>query len=219
MTTDAPDPAPLQQSELVGVSDRSGFKALVLVDEAPDLELWYAVPQQLRETALPGCRVSVPLRNRKVLGTVIQTQPTQGQEGFSLRPIAKLQHPKPLIPGKLLDLADWMSKYYACRLETAVRGMIPESIRTGSTSFKTRKAIRLLQKPPEEELEKMRRRAKRQAAILDQLDPEQPILLTALLEDSKSAASSVKRLEEEGWIEVIDQIQERDPTGNEEFLP
>lgn len=208
----------LQQTELAGVSGRSGQKALVLVDEAPDLELWYSIPQQLLETALPGCRVSVPLRNRKVLGTVIQIRSSEGQEGFQLRPIARLQHPKPLIPGKLLELADWISKYYACRLETAVRGMIPESIRTGSTSFKTRKAIRLKNPPAEEDLEKLRRRAKRQAAILDSLEPGKSVLLTELMEESSSSGQAVKKLEELGYVEVVDEIQERDPTSKEEFL-
>lgn len=212
-------PDSLQQGHLAGVDAGSGLKGLVLVDEAPDLELWYAVPQQLLKLALPGCRVSVPLRNRKVLGTLIQISPAQGQEGFQLRPISRLQHPKPLIPGKLLELAEWIADYYACRLEVAVRGMIPESIRTGSMGFKTRKAIRLAAKSPsEEELASLRKKAKRQAAILDSLEPGKSIPLTELMAESTSSGQAVKRLEELGWIEVVDEIQERDPTSDEEFL-
>jgi len=40
------------------------------------------------------CRVAVPLRRRKVQGTVIQVSPVEGQEGFALRPLASLLHPK-----------------------------------------------------------------------------------------------------------------------------
>jgi primosomal protein N' (replication factor Y) len=107
----------LQQGQLGGIAPVSALKCLVLVDEAPDLELWYSVPDQHSSRELRGCRVAVPLRRRRVQGTVIQVFPVEGQEGFALRPIAGLLHPKPLVPATLLELAGWMSDYYACRLE------------------------------------------------------------------------------------------------------
>lgn len=211
----------MQQGQLVGISDQPTTKCLVLVDEAPDLELWYAIPKSMGERALAGCRVGVPLRNRKVNGTIIQVSPIAGQEGFKLRTVLNLLHPKPLIPGVLLKLAEWMSEYYACRLETVVRGMIPEVVRTGSGGFKTQKAVQLKKKPSEEDLEGLQKRAKRQAAILESLmrNPDKPMLLSTLSAEHGSAPSAVKRLEELGWVEVGDQIQQRDPfQQEEEFL-
>ncbi len=193
----------------------------MLVDEAPDLELWYAIPKPMETRALAGCRVGVPLRNRKVNGTIIQVRPIEGQEGFKLRALINLLHPKPLIPPVLLQLAAWMAEYYACRLETVVRGMIPEVVRTGSGGFKTQKAVRLKKTPDDEELEALTKRAKRQAAILTTLmrDPDTPMLLSTLSAEHGSAPSAVKRLEELGWVEVGDQIQARDPfQQDEQFL-
>lgn len=209
----------LQQGHLAGLASSAALKCLVLVDEAPDLELWYAVPDALIGMELRGCRVSVPLRRRKVQGTVILVAPVEGQEGFALRPLAALLHPKPLVPSALLDLAGWMAEYYACRLEVVVRGMIPEMIRTGSSGFKTRKAVRLKKEITAEELEAMRRKAPRQAAILEELSPGSEVLLSALSSQQTSAAQAIKRLEEDGWIEVVDRIQTRDPSGAEQFLP
>ena len=193
----------------------------MLVDEAPDLELWYAIPLAMEKQALEGCRVTVPLRNRRVNGTMIQVGPILGQEGFKLRSVQKLIHPKPLIPKNLLRLAEWMSEYYACRLEAAVRGMIPEVVRTGNSGFKTQKAVVLKEMPNNEELEKLRKRAKRQAAILEMLKPDVPILLSMLAAENSAAPSAVKRLVELGYVEVKDEIQARDPFANqeEEFLP
>ncbi len=205
---------------MLGANDQPSTKCLVLVDEAPDLELWYAIPKSQEGRAIAGCRVGVPLRNRRVNGTIIQVNPIEGQEGFKLRAILNLLHPKPLIPPVLLKLAAWMSEYYACRLETVVRGMIPEVVRTGTGGFKTQKAVLLKKQPTAEDLEALGKRARRQAAILESLmrNPETPMLLSTLSAEHSSAPSAVKRLEELGWVKVDDQIQLRDPCQEEEFL-
>lgn len=208
----------LHQAQLTGEEPEPATKALVLVDEAPDLELWYLIPPAFQRECLLGFRVSVPLRNRQVSGTVIHTCPVQ-DEAFKMRPISRLLHEEPLIPGRLLELAHWISEYYSCRLETVVRGMIPESIRTGSSGFKTQKAVVLIKEPTVEDLEALQKRAKRQAAILQSLQLDTPILLTRFTETSSSAGSAIKRLEELGWVEIRDEILTRDPTANEEFLP
>jgi primosomal protein N' (replication factor Y) len=167
---------------------------------------------------LLGCRVSVPLRRRKVLGTVIRVCPIEGQENFALRPLAGLMHPKPLVPPTLLELAVWMADYYACRLEVVVRGMIPEMIRTGAGGFKTQKAVRLKREPTSDELEALRKRAPRQAALLEELAGGKTVLLAALAAAHAAAPQAVKKLEEAGWIEVRDEIQARDPAAAEQFL-
>jgi primosomal protein N' (replication factor Y) len=209
----------LQQVQLAGMAPVAASKCLVLVDEAPDLELWYSVPENFPSCDLRGCRVAVPLRRRKVQGTVIQVSPIEGQEGFALRPISSLIHAKPLVPPALLELAGWMSDYYACRLEVVVRGMIPEMIRTGSGGFKTQKAIRLKKEPLAEDLEALEKKAPRQAAILKQLTPGSTLLLATLSAEHSSAPQAIKRLEEAGWIEVLDEVQSRDPSRAAEYLP
>ncbi len=208
----------LQQARLTGQEPEPATKALVLVDEAPDLELWYLVPPQLIEQAQLGCRVSVPLRSRQVSGTIIHTCLVEA-ETYKLRAIGRLLHPEPLIPALLLELAHWIADYYACRLETVVRGMIPESIRTGSSGFKTQKAVVLKKEPSGEELATLQKRAKRQAAILQSLEPGKPVLVTKFTEAFSSAGAAIQRLEELGWVEIQDQVLNRDPTATEEFLP
>lgn len=192
----------------------------MLVDDAPDLELWYSVPEDLATREIPGCRVLVPLRRRSVQGTVIQVEPIEGQESFALRPIARLLHPDPLVPASLLQLAQWISHYYACRLEAVVRGMIPEMIRTGSGGFKTQKAVALASMPPAEALAKLESRASKQAALLRFLQEKgRPVLLAELSTEFPGAAPAVKRLEQLGWVAVTDSILARDPASSTLFLP
>lgn len=207
------------QAELSGLVPRPPGKALVLVDDAPDLELWYAIPDHLSARDIPGCRVLVPLRRRSVQGTVIQVAPVEGQESFALRPISRLLHPDPLVPSNLLQLAHWISQYYACRLEVVVRGMVPEMIRTGSAGFKTQKAVQLKSAPPAGELARLETRAPKQAEILRFLGETKTALLTELTTEFPGAAAAVKRLAELGWVEVLDSIQSRDPTSGTRFLP
>lgn len=214
------DSSRLFQAELSGLAPQTPRKALVLVDDAPDLELWYSVPDSFAGGGeISGCRVLVPLRRRSVQGTVIQVTPIEGQEGFVLRPISRLLHADPLVPAKLLQLAQWIAQYYACRLEVVVRGMIPEMIRTGSGSFKTQKLVLLKAMPPAELLAKLETRAAKQATLLRVVEEKKAVLLADLSSEFPGAASAVKRLCEQGWLEVKDSVQTRDPTAGTVFLP
>jgi Primosomal protein N'' (replication factor Y) - superfamily II helicase len=40
-----------------------------------------------------------------------------------------------------LDLATWISDYYCCSLETAVRGVLPVAVRDGKVAAKNTKTL------------------------------------------------------------------------------
>ncbi|MEM0970617.1 MAG: primosomal protein N', partial [Verrucomicrobiota bacterium] len=216
----ASEPDAPQQTQLEGIESSPSTKALVLVDDAPDLELWYLLPLAWDPSQVVGCRVTVPLRRRSVQGTIIQIVASLGDEGYNLREIQSLIHPEPLVPGKLLELAHWISSYYFCRLEVVVRGMIPEMIRSGGGGFRSQKSVELHRFPPDEEFERLEKRAKKQAAVLALLrERGQPMFLSDLNQAIPGAGSVVKRLEEQGWVETSTQIKARNPTGTSTFLP
>lgn len=189
--------------------------ASVLIDGPSELVFDYAIPDHLN--VLPGCRVRIPLRNRSASGTVLRVQEAP-QSNFDLRFLTGLVDPEPLITPPLLKLADWITSYYGTPLEQVIRSIIPASIRGENTSAKVRKAAVLQEKPSDEELATLAKRAKRQHQIITLLSiADKPIPITEL--GGPSSSSSLKTLSEKGWVKIINLEVRRDPDANETFVP
>lgn len=189
--------------------------ASILIDGPSELVFDYAIPEDLK--VLPGCRVRIPLRNRPSTGTVLRVH--DAPEGdFALRFLTSLVDPEPLVTPALLKLAEWITNYYGTPLEQVIRSIIPGAIRGEKGSAKTRKAAVLVSTPPEEEIAKLAKRAKRQHQILTLLEVATgPIPVTDL--GGPSAGAALKALAEKGWVKVIDLEVRRDPDADETFVP
>ncbi len=191
--------------------------ARVLIDGPSELVFDYAIPDGL--PVQPGCRVRVPLRNRSSTGTVLAlTEPED--LGFALRPLDALTDPEPLITPRLLELAQWIANYYGASIESVIRVLLPEAVRTEDKSAKTRKAVVLEREPDAETLAQLEKRAPKQATIISLLShtPDQRLPLTDL---GAAASASVKALEKKGLVRLIDQEVRREPDadGTDELLP
>ena len=110
--------------------------ARVLIDGPSELVFDYAIPDGL--PVVPGCRVRVPLRNKLSQGTVLDLV-TSEDLGFALRPLHSLSDPEPLITPKLLEAGRWIAGYYGCSIESVIRALLPEAVRTEDNSAKVRK--------------------------------------------------------------------------------
>ena len=192
--------------------------ARVLIDGPSELVFDYAIPDGLPVVA--GCRVRIPLRNKTSQGTVLDIVDTPGDLGFALRPLHSLSDPEPLITPKLLEAGRWIASYYGCSIESVIRALLPEAVRTEDNSAKIRKTVILEKDPDPEALVKITRRAPKQAAILALLShsPERKIALSDL---GEGASASVKSLAKQGLVLVHDEEIRRDPEadGTEEIVP
>jgi primosomal protein N' (replication factor Y) len=82
----------------------------------------YAIPESLADRVAAGARVVVPVRGREMVGIVAQV----GDEPLAdLKAVLLAPDPEPLVPGPLLDLAGWMSRYYAAPAGLCLRAMLP----------------------------------------------------------------------------------------------
>jgi primosomal protein N' (replication factor Y) len=105
--------------------------ARVLIDGPSELVFDYAIPAGLNVQA--GCRVRIPLRRKSSTGTVLSVE--DGPPGdFALRELESLIDPLPLITPVLLKTGRWIADYYGCSLESVVRSLIPESVRSEENS-------------------------------------------------------------------------------------
>ena len=194
--------------------------ARVLIDGPSELVFDYAIPEGMPVQS--GCRVRVPLRNRSSTGTVLAVSDDEenGDLGFSLRPLDALTDPEPLITPKLLELAQWIKNYYGCSIESVIRVLLPEAVRTEDKSAKTRKVAILEEQPDAETLAKLEKRAPKQATIITLLAhaPDHKLALTEL---GNAASTSVKALEKKGLVRLATQEVRREPDadGSDELLP
>ncbi len=198
--------------------------AKILIDGATsDLQFDYLIPDELVDQVVAGCRVRVPLRNRPAVGTVMAVVENDRSDWRGkLKPIQGLVDRDPILTPPLFRLADWISDYYLASREAVLRSMIPQAARTGEGTEKIRKAVVLVSDPDEDALENLRKRAKRQAELIDHLreQPDKQGLLADLTGSSlRFGRPTITGLEKAGLVEVRDETVARDPFANEEFLP
>ncbi len=205
------------------LSYRVQAAAYIVIDGASNLEFDYAIPDEMKAAIAVGSRVEVRLRNRPATGTVLEIKEIDDSElSFSLKPIGRLLDTKPTLTPPLLELAHWLADYYLTPLETVIRAMIPQAAREGDGGEKTRKAVRLVKTPAGEELAALKKRARKQAEVIELLSaqlPEPVMPLSELTGRCRISRQSITALEKRGWVKVETQTVERDPYGDEEFLP
>ncbi|MGA8368076.1 MAG: primosomal protein N', partial [Candidatus Acidiferrales bacterium] len=103
----------------------------------------YAVPAALDGEALVGRRVVVPFRNRAMIGVGLAESdcppdmaraksllksPDLSPVKTSIREISGLMDTVPALPGKLIELGQWMSRYYLAPIGETFRAMLPPEI-------------------------------------------------------------------------------------------
>jgi primosomal protein N' (replication factor Y) len=189
--------------------------ARVVVDDSGSRVFDYSVPEGLPVEA--GSRVRVPVRTRLLLGTVLEVM--ESSEVSGVRPIAAVIRGEPALNPALLRLAEWMSQYYCCSLETAIRAVLPQVIRKSRMGHQQRQVVRLLRSPSDSEREGMEARAPLQAAALRELAASGGRLAAAELSKRADAGHAVVRaLERKGWVEIELERVERDPFRSEQFV-
>src|SRR5216110_3951583 len=152
----------------------------VLIDRSIHRELDYLVPETLVERVGVGSRIRVPFRDKSALATVVSVP--ERSEAKGIRPIEAVIGEAPILSEQLLELARWISTYYCCPIETVMRSMLPQVIRRAEVGWKKQLFVQPGRQIDNGELEKLRKRAPRQAELLEAiLRLEAPIRVSQLL--------------------------------------
>jgi primosomal protein N' (replication factor Y) (superfamily II helicase) len=188
----------------------------VIIDRAIQRELDYSVPETLADRISIGSRVRVPFRDRSALATVLATLEKSDARG--IRPIEALVGDGPIISERLLELAKWMSAYYCCPLETVMRSLLPQVIRRAEISWKKQLVV-YPSNIEHLELEKLRRRAPRQAELLEAIAKlKAPIPAANLLRNTSLDNQALRALAKRGLVNLREEAVERDPHADEQFV-
>jgi primosomal protein N' (replication factor Y) len=190
--------------------------AKIVVDLALDREFDYRIPSQLAGVVQIGSRVAVPFGKRTAQGYVVGLADNSTYP--QLKEIAEVIGKKPLLGDKILELTRWMGKYYCCPVELCVKCALPEVVRKAKISWKERQYVKP-GKISAEVLTKLRKRAPKQARVLEILQKSGGMFVFKLVKLADTDDATVKRLAEKGYVQLSEQIDDRDPFGGEVFLP
>jgi primosomal protein N' (replication factor Y) len=172
---------------IIGVHPLAGFDKL----------LHYRLPDHLRPLVRVGSLVRVPVLRRHLLAIVAAVDTPPDVPVAKLKTVTQAVYPFPALTPDLLELARWMSAYYAAGLDQIIETMIPASVR-GGAAVKEEKYLEPARAATPDELAALVRKAPQQAKLLtflqQQFKPQKKALLLARLGVSAAvAAALVKR--------------------------
>src|SRR5216110_3437853 len=152
----------------------------VIIDRAIRRELDYAVPERLMDRVGVGSRVRVPFREKSALATVVAV--TEQSEAKGIRLIEAVVGEAPILSEQLLELGRWISAYYCCPIEAVMRSLLPQVIRRAEVTWKKQLFVSAAKEIAPDEIDKLRRRAPRQAELLEVVSKlQKPIAVADLL--------------------------------------
>jgi len=189
----------------------------VIIDRAIQRELDYSVPDTLADRVGIGSRVRVPFRDKSALATVLATLEQSDAKG--IRPIEALVGEAPAISESLLELAKWMGAYYCCPLETVMRSLLPQVIRRAEVGWKKQLFVQPLTKIDTDTIDNLRKRAPRQAELLEAIAKlDKPMPAAQLLRKTSLDNQTLRALAKRELIELREEAVERDPHADEQFI-
>jgi primosomal protein N' (replication factor Y) len=189
----------------------------VIIDRAIHRELDYLVPETLAERVGIGSRVRVPFREKSALATVVAV--LDHSEAKGLRPVEGVVGDTPTLSEQLLELARWISAYYCCPIEAVMRSLLPQVIRRAEVGWKKQLFVQPAREVDNEGVEKLRRRAPRQAELLEAISRlEAPVLAADLLRQTSLDNQTLRALVKRGLAELREEAVVRDPHADEQFV-
>ena len=189
----------------------------VIIDRAIHRELDYSVPESLAERVGVGSRVRVPFRDKSALATVVAALAQSEAEG--IRPIEAVIGDAPILSEQLLELARWIGVYYCCPIETVMRCLLPQVIRRAEVGWKKQLFVQPGCKIDNDEFEKLRKRAPRQAELLEAISRlDAPIRAAQLLRKTSLDNQTLRALVKRGLAELREEAVVRDPHADEQFI-
>lgn len=194
-----PEKRPSTAPHTVEVIAMSGF----------DKALAYAVPATCKDMVKVGSLVRIPLRRRSELGVVTRFGTDQEVPPGKLKMLYEVVQDYPVLPPDLMALYRWALRYYASTPEAVLETMIPAAIRKGMKA-KTRRYISAAKAPTVEELEKLEKRAPKQAELLKFIRQQmRPLPRADILKRMKLSASACDALVGKGFLRETDTEEER----------
>ena len=194
--------------------------AKVIIDVSLDREFDYLVPPPLEPVIRVGMSVEFEFGRSRRTGYVLALAEKSSYPPDKLKTLSGISTDRAHIPENLVALGKWISEYYCCSQEQAIRTLLPSAVRSGKVRAKSRRIYYIsnreaAEKFIEENSEKSA--ASRQVAVLKALSAG-PLSLEELRltpDFSRSSLSTVMRKE---LAAVKEEIVRREPWEESEVI-
>ncbi len=165
----------------------------------------YKIPSSFANQIEIGKRVKVPFGRRTAVGYCVGLTDVSDVE--AIKDIIYVIDTTPILNSKMLGVAEWMSDFYFCGLGEALESFLPSVVRKGIKS-KTVSIIRLCEEgvSVKEMISAIKKRAPKQAMVLETLAEEGEMTFQELASISKCKMDSINRLRDRGYI-ALDKIE------------
>jgi primosomal protein N' (replication factor Y) (superfamily II helicase) len=180
---------------------------VVIIGPAGAVEqLTYEIPPALAQHLMPGHRVLVPLRSRRITGMVVEVGKDLDSGDAVAKSILEVLEPRPLFDRAHLELIQFLATYYMTPLGEAYRAVIPAAARVES-----RRMFQLGATPGPLAQAVM---TSLERAIIDAL-AKRPLALRQIqrLGDPKVAEAALARLVADGFVDRHDATRGRHRQG------
>jgi primosomal protein N' (replication factor Y) len=153
----------------------------------------YIVPKNLAEKAHVGHRVSVPFRNRKVTGYILERIPREHDE--TLKEIWDVLDPEPLFHEEVVPFFEWLARYYIHPVGQVIEAALPSglNIKPYKTALMSERGLRAL-------------------GLLPPNSKERNLLLWIKDHEGKRLPGRLQEfypLQKKGWITIKDRVSDR----------
>lgn len=105
----------------------------------------YSIPSPLIGKVAIGCRVSVPLGDKRNYTALVSEIHDREPQGYNVKAIKELLDEEPVVTAGQLKLWDWMSRYYLCSLGEIYKAAVPQGLK-GEFKPRTEQRVRLAAK-------------------------------------------------------------------------
>src|ERR1051325_10740149 len=193
--------------------------AKVAVDIALDREFEYRIPEHLLGLIQVGSRVRVPFSRRHLSGTVLDVASAAGYANCKDIVSVIDKGKAPTVDAPLLELSQWMARYYCCPNETVLRTVLPNVVGKAALGWKEKLQVHLTDpQQAKQSLPRLARRAKTQAKVVEWLLAHGSTLMSNLVEQTHTTHSVIRKMETAGLVSIGASVYEREPPGSEQFL-
>jgi primosomal protein N' (replication factor Y) len=170
-----------------------------VVSMAPIDKLYaFAIPQDMRGRIAPGQRVRVPFGRRGNPAEAFVVDVSERRWDNTLRDVLDVIDEQAWLDATMIQLGQWLSKYYATPLGRTLAAMVPAGVKRQS-GFVTRRWIRLA-RPSADILDQTTRVGPRQKQLLETLSVGSEVEVASYLETQQISSATLRGAIQRGWV-------------------
>lgn len=98
----------------------------------------YALPEDMAEGMVPGCRVIVPFGSKKIYTGVVMRMHTDPPQGYAVKAVLERLDDTPVLLPLQLRLWEWIADYYLCTVGEVCKAALPSGLKLESESVVVR---------------------------------------------------------------------------------